>query len=570
MANSTPTTTKSPTSLPIASANHRSTRSRRTRGDGGGGGGGGERESNFTEKAASTKRRNRNSAAAVESSATTPTHQQKKLKGSSNGHHHDAASLSSKSSSSPPLLLGASTTAAQTKKDDNDTNGTIGDFSTWASKPSPPPVEPNVNPFQRPDDQSATNALSSSLPPSHSSLTSITTITPSSSLRSCCINIPKPSNKKYSSDRATFLTKGISNPILPTKNNTAFWDNLVQLQTITHNDDIRGGDDDQKKPYDSHVLVQIEGRPVLRVPPFSEEVLVIKPLIPQYYKDATTNAICKELSNYYSEDGRYHGHKWHGMNVSLRDDILWQSEVGIVKENEELLRNHIKQRMNTLAPASPHWSGLLDIEYSCDVPLLQTFTSSKTIPYLLNLSATGWSFFNALVQASLGLTPDPSRSPEALGPNAIFARNNTQASASFDDVLTRFADAVSKSGVFAYLSAVKHDMGRISMWNEPALKQLCSVQKGKGKGRGKKAQPQCQLELVMCNWNNGKAQDEKTIHLHALIPSGQLDRLQTQLRLVVLCASCVYSPKSSEEMKSLLVGICEYVCWYTILSYYTI
>ncbi len=568
MADSTPTTTNAPTSLPITSANHRSTRSRRTRGGGGGGGhGGGEGDESNFEKASSKKRSSAAAETKSESSAqqsTTPTHQQKKPKGSSNdnNNHHDAASLSSKSSSSPPLLLGASTTAAQTKKDDNDTDGTFGAYSTWASKPSPPPAKPNVNSFQRPDDQSATNDLSSSLPPSHSSSTSITTITPSSPLRSCCINIPKPSNKKYSSDRATFLTKGISNPILPTKNNTPFWENLGRLQTITHNEDVRGGDDGQKKPYDKHVLIEFKGRPVLRAPPASEELLIIKRIFP-HYKDATLKAIYIELSHYYSQDGRYNGHLWHGMNVSLCDEILFHSEVGIVSENKELLQNHIDERMNILAPASPHWSGLLDIEYSCDVPLLQTFASGATIPFLLGLSATEWNFYNALVQASLGLTPHSSRSPASLGPNATFARNNAQASASFDDVLTRFANVVSKLGVFAYLSERKFDMGWISMWDEPALKQLCSVEKGKGKGKGKKkekAQPQRQLVVVQCKWTN-----EKTFHLHALIPSGQLDHFQTQLRLVVLCASFVFSPKSIEEMRSLLVGICEYVCWYMIL-----
>ena len=304
---------------------------------------------------------------------------------------------------------------------------------------------------------------------------------------------------------------------------------------------------------------------MLRAPPASEELLIIKRIFP-HYKDATLKAIVIELQHYYSEDGRYYGHLWHGMNVSLCDEILFHSEVGLVSENEQLLQNHIDERMNILAPASPHWSGLLDIEYSCDVPLLQTFASGVTIPFLMGLSATEWNFYNALVQASLGLTPHSSRSPASLGPNATFARNDAQASASFDDVMTRFADVVSKSGVVAYLSAVKHDMGRISMWDEPALKRLCSVEKGKGKGKKKeKAQPQRQLVVVQCAWNNGDHDNQKRFHLHALIPSGQLDKLQTQLRLLVLCASFVYSPKSIEEMKSLLVGICEYVCWYMIL-----
>jgi len=322
---------------------------------------------------------------------------------------------------------------------------------------------------------------------------------------------------------------------------------------MTHNEDIRGGDDGQKKPFNQFILLLLNGRPVMRFPPWSSEVLIIKHLYPKY-QNLKYHSICKEFHRYYSADGRHHDCLWHGLEVSLVKEMLWYGEVGIVGDNEEFLRNHIAERTNALAPPFPHWSGLPDIEYSTrDIEVLQTFAPGQCTNFLRNLSATEMSLFNPLAQTSRELTPDSSRSSSAL-PNAVFARNDTQTSASFGDVVARYSDVLARfdSSVLPFLSGRKNDMGRISMWAETALTQLCSV---KRKGKGKKEEPQRCLDTWTLKWGGS----EKQMAIYALFPNGQRDRVNTQLRIVTLCASYVFSIKSTDEMENLLVSICEYV-----------
>ncbi|KAK1743701.1 hypothetical protein QTG54_005298 [Skeletonema marinoi] len=447
--------------------------------------------------------------------------QQKKHKASNNDH----TASPSKRSYSPPPSPGAPTTAAQNANDD----GIFGEPTSWAPKPSPssPPEEQNDNSFQWLVNPSATSNPPS--PSSHSSSTSIPTFT-STSFKPCCIDIPKQCNKEFSARRSTFLTTGIPNQILPTEDNQTFWDNLELVQTISHNQDTRGGEDGQKKPYNKYLQFELNGEPVMRLPTSSQELEIIKRVFPQYQNTSIINIISE--FRFYTADGPYHGCQWNGLDLIVVEDILWYGEIGFVGDSEERVRIHATRRMNALT-ASPHFSGFVSLAYSTsDIVLLRTIASTTALQRVRSFSASEMSLFNLLAGASRQLTPDSTRSRSTLR-TGLFAENDTQQSASFQDVLTCYSQALAASdwSVHAFCSAMKPDIERISMWRD-----VDSVE-----GR--------RYERFSLKWSS------EILKLHALFPEGQQDRLYSELKTLILCVRRVFSAESLNEARDLIVGI---------------